>query len=206
MASSPRKQYVGRPKILTEYFHQTVRTESGSAPYSLQENVSSTPIRKLRDQDLHQPDTSISEISSAQSENTYTELNNSPSHKRRKLCTANTRESSFIDPFDLTINVTEESITDLDSEEEYEPSFNVNLRPSNMLGLTEVTLEEQEFGVEETEGDEAEDERDIQEEVGSGIIQIKDEENVQLLTQDETRPVYKKCLLRVASINIEDSL
>ena len=72
-----------------------------------------------------------------------------------------------------------------------------------MLDLAEVTLEEQEFGPEETEAADLEDGQDMQEDTGSGIIRIKDEDDVHLMTKDDTCLVYKKCLLKLASTKVE---
>lgn len=69
-----------------------------------------------------------------------------------------------------------------------------------MFGLTEVTLEEEEFGVEEREADDPEDEEESQGTKGSGVTMVKDE-NIHLLTDDETCIVYMKCLLKLAKTN-----
>lgn len=68
-----------------------------------------------------------------------------------------------------------------------------------MFGLIEVTLEEEEFGVEETE-----DEEETQGTKGSGITMVKDE-NIHLLTDDETCIVYMKCLLKLTKTNVGSS-
>ena len=72
-----------------------------------------------------------------------------------------------------------------------------------MFDLAEVTLEEQEFGPEETEAADLEDGQDMQEDTGSGIIRIKDEDDVHLMTKDDTCLVYKKCLLKLASTKVK---
>ena len=58
-----------------------------------------------------------------------------------------------------------------------------------MFDLAEVTQGEQEFGTEETEAADLEDGQDTQEDTGSGIIRIKDEDDVHLMTKDDTSPV-----------------
>lgn len=163
--------HAGLAKILLDRFSTDSETESSSAqgaPYP-QQGKASTPVTKFRKRHLCPPN--VSEISSALSENTDTDagpavLRSSiqpspqpattskqespgPSHKRRKLYAD--EGSSFVNPFDVTIDVTEDSISDVNSDEEYEPSFNITLRPNNMFGLTEVNMEEEEFGAEETE-------------------------------------------------------
>ena len=52
-----------------------------------------------------------------------------------------------------------------------------------------------------------EDAQDTQEDTGSGIIRIKDEDDVHLMTKDDICLVYKKCLLKLADtcINVEYS-
>ena len=52
-----------------------------------------------------------------------------------------------------------------------------------------------------------EDAQDTQEDTGSGIIKIKDEDGVHLMTKDDTCLVYKKCLLKLANTctNVEYS-
>ena len=72
-----------------------------------------------------------------------------------------------------------------------------------MVDLAEVTLVEQEFGPEETDAADLEDGQDMQEDTGSGIIRIKDEDDVHLMTKDDTCLVYKKCLLKLTSTKVE---
>lgn len=75
-----------------------------------------------------------------------------------------------------------------------------------MFGLTEVNMEEEEFGAEETEdAGEAEDEQETQGNRGSGITKIKDEKDIHLLTSDKTCLVYQKCILKLASCNVGNS-
>lgn len=75
-----------------------------------------------------------------------------------------------------------------------------------MFGLTEVNMEEEEFGAEETEdAGAAEDEQETQGNRGSGITKIKDEEDIHLLTSDKTCLVYQKCILKLASCNVGNS-
>ena len=72
-----------------------------------------------------------------------------------------------------------------------------------MFDLAEVTLEEQEFGPEKTKAADLEDGQDMQEDTGSGIIRIKDEDDVHLMTKGDTCLVYKKCLLKLASTKVD---
>nr|XP_022301675.1 uncharacterized protein LOC111109742 [Crassostrea virginica] len=149
-------------------------------------------------QHLRPPD--VSEISSAVSENTDTDV--ASTAVKRTIQPDQPSTSKEMSPC-VTIDVTEESISDDDSDEDYEPSVNVTLRPNNMFDLAEVTLEEQEFGPEETEAADLEDGQDMQEDTGSGIIRIKDEDDVHLMTKDDTCLVYKKCLLKLASTKVK---
>lgn len=216
--------HAGLAKILLDRFSTDSETESSSAQGAPYPQQASTPVTKFRKRHLRPPN--VSEISSAVSENLDTDAGPAvlrtsiqpspqpttskqespgPSHKRRKLYAD--EASSFVNPFDVTIDVTEDSISDdVNSDEEYEPSFNITLRPNNMFGLTEVNMEEEEFGAEETEdAGEAEDEQETQGNRGSGITKIKDEEDIHLLTSDKTCLVYQKCILKLASCNVGNS-
>ena len=68
--------------------------------------------------------------------------------------------------------------------------------------MEEITLEEQEFGKEETEWDGKSDSEERADDAGPGITKILCEEDVHLLTEDETCLVYKKCLLQLANTSI----
>ncbi|XP_055998952.1 uncharacterized protein LOC130047616 [Ostrea edulis] len=72
-----------------------------------------------------------------------------------------------------------------------------------MFGLEEVSLEVQEFGVEEVEGDEEGGLQETIEETGSGVTKIKNVEEMPILTRDETCLVYKRCLLKLANTHID---
>ena len=63
-------------------------------------------------------------------------------------------------------------------------------------------MEEEEFGREEVDGDGDLDIQEQPEETGPGITKILSEEDVHLLTDDETCLVYKRCLLQLANTNI----
>lgn len=57
--------------------------------------------------------------------------------------------ASFINPFDLAIDISEEdSLSDAesDSDEDYEPSINITIRPANSAVLGDVSFAEAEFG------------------------------------------------------------
>ncbi|XP_055999261.1 uncharacterized protein LOC125649364 [Ostrea edulis] len=209
--------HAGLAKILLDRLvtdSETEDADSADQSLTLQKKIS-TPILKKK---LHLLPPDVSEISSALSESTDTEKQQEvakssappvtsqqespgPSHKKRKLF--DDKEVSFINPFDVTIDVTEESSSDINSDEEYEPSFNVTLRPNNMFGLEEVSLEVQEFGVEEVEGDEEGGLQETIEETGSGVTKIKNVEEMPILTRDETCLVYKRCLLKLANTHID---
>ncbi|XP_056016946.1 uncharacterized protein LOC125675324 [Ostrea edulis] len=164
--------HAGLAKRLLNKFMTDSETES--ADQSLKERFSTPITDKSKTQFVRPPD--VSEISSALS----------PSQKRRKLFREVVKETSYVNPFDVTIDISEESSSDIDSDEEYEPSVNVTIRPKNMCDVEEITLEEQEFGKEKTEGDGESEILEKAEDTGPGIIKILCEDDVHLLTEDET--------------------
>ncbi|XP_062612845.1 uncharacterized protein LOC134274584, partial [Saccostrea cucullata] len=72
--------HAGLAKILLDRLSSDTNSETESAPYWLKENVSSTPVRKLKAQSLDIPPPDVSEISSTQSE--YTDTDEAPAFKK----------------------------------------------------------------------------------------------------------------------------
>lgn len=72
-----------------------------------------------------------------------------------------------------------------------------------MDNLKEVSLEEQQFGEEECETEVENESEDIKrEDTGPGVILLTNTEDIKIITEDFTWLVYRRCLLKVASTNV----
>ncbi|XP_065941156.1 uncharacterized protein [Magallana gigas] len=107
--------------------------------------------------------------------------------------------NSFINPFDLTIDVTEVEMTDDDVEDDdYEPSFNITLREG--LDTTAATDDDED---DECISDEEIETTEVDFSQSSGCHRIKTNEEIQGFMNDQPFLIYYNQLLNLATANIQ---
>ncbi|XP_069107077.1 uncharacterized protein [Argopecten irradians] len=123
-----------------------------------------------------------------------------PTRYRQGRVLRQKKSESFLDPFDLTVEVSEENWDeDIDEDDDYEPSFNVTIGPTDTLET--VNFGDLEFDTfeEEMDNEPGEGPEDI---VGTGIERILHENDHQKLTQDQSCIAFLEPLLVLAKTKI----
>ncbi|XP_069139069.1 uncharacterized protein [Argopecten irradians] len=115
--------------------------------------------------------------------------------------------SSFIDPFDLTITVSEGECTclqDMESEcgddIDFEPSFDITLGPMNFQEVDDVSFGDIEMGYCEDNTEEDLGREEFKgKESGTGVRRVYDPEHAHFVAKDEACLIYLNPLLQLAS-------
>ncbi|XP_014679852.1 PREDICTED: uncharacterized protein LOC106819781, partial [Priapulus caudatus] len=112
--------------------------------------------------------------------------------------------SSFADPFNVSIEISQVSESDNDDlyDSDYEPSFTVTaVLPDEVITATaEVPFEEMEFGMEVPDDDVGED--DTTEEVGPAIDRVKTEDDCTRITDDIVCLSFLKQIKTLANTHV----
>ncbi|XP_033728705.1 uncharacterized protein LOC117317856 [Pecten maximus] len=122
----------------------------------------------------------------------------------QKADIATKEASSFINPFDLTIDVTENVDEDdrTTDDEDYEPSFDITLRPNKCEDFEHLAVGDVEFGSESVALPAEEEERE-EENMGPGIQRVMEPGQSHIMTDDECFLTYLQPLLTLANVKIE---
>lgn len=119
--------------------------------------------------------------------------------KKSCRCPIVKESNSFINPFDLTIDVTEVEMTDDDVEDDdYEPSFNITLREG--LDTTAATDDDED---DECISDEEIETTEVDFSQSPGCHRIKTNEEIQGFMNDQPFLIYYNQLLNLATANIQ---
>ncbi|CAC5358179.1 unnamed protein product [Mytilus coruscus] len=107
------------------------------------------------------------------------------------------QSKNFINPFDFSIDISE-NFDDFDqsSDEDYEPSFNITLRPNIVNNSVEQFEEDEDDTVERVKSEEAAID------MGPGVKRITTK-NVDKFISEQPLLVYRDCLLMLANTNTE---
>ncbi|KAL3888117.1 hypothetical protein ACJMK2_000497, partial [Sinanodonta woodiana] len=112
---------------------------------------------------------------------------------------------SFVDPFNLTIDVSEATDGD-ESDPEYEPSFNITaVLPDEVNdAVEEMAYEEVEFGMELETGEMEESESESEnEDIGPGVDKIRNEQDCQRLSETTVCLTFLTQIKTLALTHIE---
>ncbi|KAL5011556.1 hypothetical protein ScPMuIL_010107 [Solemya velum] len=134
--------------------------------------------------------TDISEISSEEG-----------SHQIKRVTTGRTEETSFINPFELSLDVSVQEDEEEDSDDYYEPSINITMGPKDFESIQQSALGDVEFGGEESSDNE--DYKEKENTGGPGIRRTHEQTELFHLTRDSCCIVYVECLKNSASIKVE---
>ncbi|XP_062612144.1 uncharacterized protein LOC134273936 [Saccostrea cucullata] len=108
------------------------------------------------------------------------------------------KSSSFINPFELTIDISENAeMSYQSSDDEYVPSFDITLQPNTTVNIEE----EEDEGADMNEKD-GSDEPAV--DMGPGIRRI-DATNIDAFMSDRPYLVYMDCLLKLAHTNVRQT-
>ncbi|KAL5017769.1 hypothetical protein ScPMuIL_005150 [Solemya velum] len=123
------------------------------------------------------------------------------SHQMKRVTTGRTKETSFINPFELSLDVSVEEDEEEESDDYYEPSINITMGPKDFESIQQSALGDVEFGGEESSDDENDKEKE--DTGGPGIRRIHEQTELFHLTRDSCCIVYVECLKNLASIKVE---